>query len=322
LWNAVTVFLLAFFAVLIAVFLNMPARFVSDHTPLAHGWTLLLTVLLLLVLGVAVGWLAGPRIAQQATDLMDTLPKSLERVRGTIESIPGGSALVSRVTPAGQGSGADFNVVSRITGTVSTVWDVAVKVVFVLFLGLFLASSPRKYRDGAIRLFPRSVQGRAREAFNEVERTLQGWVLGKIVSMTAVGLLTYIGLAIIGLPMALILGLLAGLLEFVPIIGPFLAFVPAVLIAFTQGSTQALWVVGVYVIIQQVEGNLILPMVYRRSVDLPPAITITAVFVAAAAFGVLGMMVATPLAAVAMVLVKMLYLDDALDQSVSVPSDS
>ena len=89
----------------------------------------------------------------------------------------------------------------------------------------------------------------------------------------------------------------------------------------SQSPSQALWVLVISVIIQQLEGNVILPMVYSRSVDLPPAITLTAVFVAAAAFGLLGMLIATPLAAVGLVLVKMLYLDQALDERVELPRD-
>lgn len=321
LWTATEIVLLAFAGVLLAVFLNTPARFLADKTAVPHGLALGLTVALLLAVLVAGSWIAGPRLVEQARQLGEQLPSSIEQVRNTVSTWPGGAWLVERMSQGGGVGSSSVNIVSRVTGTAVLLWDGVAKLVFVLYLGLFLATAPRKYRDGVVRLFPAPRRDRAKEAFNRMGRALQGWLLGQLVAMVLVGLLTGIGLAFIGVPLALVLGIIAGLSEFVPIIGTLIGFVPAALLALSQGTTALLWVVALFVVIQQLEGNVIVPLVQRRAVDLPPPLTIAAVFVAGAVFGPLGLLVATPLLAVGLVLVKMLYLRDTLGESVELPGD-
>lgn len=321
LWSAAEIFLLAFAGLLLGVFLATPARFLSNRTTLPHGGGLAITVGVLMVLVVGAGWLMGPQIGEQVGELLESIPTSLQQVRDMVRDWPGGATLLDRM--GGQdSSGSSLNLVSRATGTAWLIWDVLAKLVYVVFLGLFLASAPRKYRDGMVRLFPAPHQTRAREVLDEVGRTVQGWLLGQLFSMVVIGVITGVGLWIIGIPLALILGIIAGLSEFVPIVGPFLGFIPAALLALTQGTSQVLWVLGLYIVIQQLEGNVIMPLVQQRTVDLPPAIAITAVFVAAAMFGLPGLLVATPLAAVGVALVRTLYLGDVLDQAVTLPGES
>jgi predicted PurR-regulated permease PerM len=319
LWSAAEIFLLAFAAILLAVFLNTPARFASDRTGLPHGVALALTALALIGLLVVGSWLMGPRLAEQTRELANQLPNSVRELRDMVEGWPAGPWLVEQMTLQ---DGLDFSgvdVVSRVTGTASLLWDAAAKLVFVVFLAVFLASAPRKYRDGTVRLFPKVRQERALEVMNTLGRTLQGWLLGQLGAMILVGLLTTLGLWAIGVPLALVLGVIAGLFEFVPIVGPFLAFIPAGLLALSQDMSTFLWVVALYVLIQQLEGNVIVPLLQRRTVDLPPPLTIAAVFVFGAAFGALGLLIAVPLLAVTLVLVKMLYLKQVLHERVQVP---
>src|SRR5690606_13068631 len=116
---------------------------------------------------------------------------------------------------------SNFNLVSRVTGTAALLWDGVAKFIFVLYLGLFLAAAPGKYRRGVVSLFPKPRRGRADEVLLQLGRALQGWLLGQLIAMLLVGLLTGVGLALIGIPLAFVLGIIAGLSEFVPIIGPF-----------------------------------------------------------------------------------------------------
>jgi predicted PurR-regulated permease PerM len=125
-----------------------------------------------------------------------------------------------------------------------------------------------------------------------------------------------VGLSLLGMPFALTLAFLAFLLEFIPIVGPFLSSVPGILIAFTQGWTQVVAVTLFYLVVQQLEGNLITPLIQHRIVHLPPALTLISVLIMGTFFGFVGLLVATPLLAVVMVLVKMLYLNDTLGQKV------
>lgn len=319
LWNAVDIFLLAFAGVLLATFLNTPARFVSDRTAVPHGLALAGVLLLLLLLVVGTGFLAGPSIGEQATQLFERLPASVEELRDGVEGLPGGAWVLERMPSGDDATLAGSGLVSSITGTASMFWDGLAKLLFVFFLGLYLAASPRTYRNGLATLIPPARRERGLEILNRIGRVLQGWILGQLVSMVLVGSLTFLGLSLLGIPLALILGIIAGSLEFVPIVGPFLAFVPAALLAFTQGPTAALWVVVLYVVIQQIEGQIIVPLVQKRAIDLPPALTIGAVFVGGAAFGPVGLLVATPLAAVLLVLVEMIYRHDLLGEHVQLP---
>ena len=130
--------------------------------------------------------------------------------------------------------------------------------------------------------------------------------------MAVVGLITTIGLWLLGIPLASTLGLITGLFEFAPFIGPILAAVPAVLIAFTQSPMDALYVIILYIAIQQIEGYLITPYVQKRAVDLPPALTIFAQLLMGVLFGLFGLLLATPLVAASMVIVRMAYIEDVL----------
>ena len=318
LWNAAEIFLLAFAGILVAVFLGTPAHFVSSRTPVPHGLALALTVVALLALGLGAGWWIGPRILDEADQLIERLPSSLEQVRERAETLPGGAYLVAMVPEDVDLQGAATGLVSRVTGTAAAAWDGMAKLVFVMILGLFLASNPGLYRRGAVRLFPKAWRERVREVLERIGRTLRGWVLGQLIAMIVVGAVTTLGLWLIGIPLPLVLGLIAGLLEFIPILGPTIAFVPAGLLALSVGTDALLWTVGLYVLIQQLEGNVLVPLIQRGAVHLPPALTVLAVFVGGALFGLVGLLVATPLLAVIVVLVKVLYLREVLDQRVAV----
>ncbi len=323
-WRAASILLYIFAGVLLAVFLRTLGNFFSRHFPLSPRWGLAVTVLLLLALLGGAGWLVGPRLAGQATQLADTLPDSLSQVERFLSQYSWGERLVEQLPATDEFSLSRFDVspgsvVSRLTGTASTLWNGVAHVIFFLFVGLFIAVNPTLYRDGVVKLFAKPRHERVREVMSELWRTVQGWLLGQLVSMTLIGVLTWLGLWLLGVPFAFVLGLIAGLSEFVPFVGPILSAVPAVLLALTEGPTQALYVALLYVVIQQLEGNVIMPVVQKKAVDLPPVLSLTAVFVLGALFGFVGVLVATPLAAVAMVLVKMLYVEDVLNGAVELP---
>lgn len=322
-WHAGQIFLLAFVSVLVAIFLNAPARFIHSRTGMPYTLSLVLGVLVLLGVFVAGAFVAGPSVSTQANQLIEEFPSSLEQVRQTVSGWPGGQWLLGRLSGAGQSAdgGGGLGLLSQATGAAAGIFDAVTKLVFVLALGMFLAIAPAMYRDGVVSLFPRARRPRAREALTETGAALQGWMLGQLVSVAAVGILTGIGLWIIGVPLALVLGVIAGLSQLVPIIGVFFGFIPAALLGLSLGTTTLLWVIVLFIVVQQLDGNVIAPLVQRRAIDLPPALTIAAVFVGGALFGPLGFLVGTPMVAAMMVLVKMLYLRDAQGEDVDLPSD-
>jgi predicted PurR-regulated permease PerM len=172
-----------------------------------------------------------------------------------------------------------------------------------------------------LKLVPERGRALAAEAMEASARALRLWLLGRMVSMATVGLMTWIGLTIIGVPSALTLGLLAALLEFVPFIGPVISAVPAVLLAFAVGPDKALWTVMLFLIVQQIEGNVLEPLVQQRAVDLPPALLLFALVAGGLIFGPVGIILAAPLTVVLYVLVKRLYVQEALHTKTSLPGE-
>ena len=320
LWNAVNMLLLVFAGVLLAVLLRALTGFAAEHTPLSSGWALAAVALALLVLLGLAGWLLLPIVSGQFGQLVEQLPRAVARLRERIESYRWGRLVLTRAPAPGTlaGSGSLF---SRVTGTFSVALDVVVDIVVILFVGLYLAADPRLYTHGLVRLVPIAARPRAREVQQALGATLRWWLLGQIFSMAVIGVLTTLGLWLIGVPLAVVLGILAGLLEFIPTFGPFMAAVPAVLLALVASPMQALYVMLLYIAIQAIESYVLLPLVQQRTVNLPPVITITAVVLLGTMFGFLGLLLATPLAAAALVLVKMLYVEDVLGDPVDAPGE-
>lgn len=319
LWSAREVFLLAFAGLLVAVFLHAPASFASRRTRLPYGGALAAWALLLVVLATGGLWLLGPSVGEQVVQLAERLPGAVEALLEAVGSVPVGAWLLDRLAGEAEAVAPGAGVISTVTGTAAALANVVTKAVFVGFLGLFLATAPRRYREGLVRLLPRGRRAAAREATRSAYLALRGWVLGQLVSITLVGLVTWLGLSLIGVPLALVLGIIAGLAELVPVFGPLVGFVPAALLALSLGATHLLWVTALFLTVQLLQGNVVAPLIQQRAVDLPPALTITAVFVSGAVFGPVGLLIATPLLAVLLVLVKLLYLRDALGERVDVP---
>jgi predicted PurR-regulated permease PerM len=321
LWVAADIVLLAFIGFLLAVALATPASAIARRTGMPRWLALLLVALAILALLAGGAWFAGDQIVQQIVGLIEDLPAIAERLRDTLERVPGGDWLrdqLEDVEPMGLAD-LDLGLVGQVTGSLAALFEVLVRITFVVFFALFLASAPQRYRDGLVRLSPPASQARAREVYDQIAVTMQGWIVGQLASMLLVGILATVGLLVIGVPYALLLGLLAGLAELIPIFGPIFAYIPAAIVALLVGPQQLLWVTILYLVIQQLEGNLIQPMVQRHAVDLPRPLTIVAILLGASVFGVLGMFVATPLMAIALVLVKMLYLHDTLGQTIELP---
>jgi predicted PurR-regulated permease PerM len=218
----------------------------------------------------------------------------------------------------GQTSGTDelipdkSELAAKATGVFSMTFGVLAMFVVFLFLGLFLAATPGLYVNGMIRLIPISKRARAREVLSATGSVLRWWLLGKVAEMIVVGVLTALGLSWLGVQPALTLGLLAAVLTFIPNFGPILSVIPAVLLAFTQDPIQALYVIILYVVIQTIESYLLTPLIHQRTVSLPPALTISAQVLLGILAGGLGVIVATPLTAALLLIVKMLYIEDIL----------
>lgn len=310
--SAAGALLLIFTGILFGVFLHTLAGVVSYATRLPPRVSLSLGVLLFAGLLVLVGVVLVPRVASQADLLVEGLPQSVRQLERWLSRYSWGEQLIQRSPFVGDADLPTFDALSRLTGTFSTLFSFLTNIIFVVFIGLFTAVDPASYRDGIVGLVPSKGRTRAREVLAQIWNTLQSWLLGKLFAMFLIALLTGVGLVVLGMPFALTLGLLAGILELVPFVGPILAAVPAVLVALTEGPWRAVHIALFYLVIQQLEGNLITPLIYKRTIELPPVLMLAAVLVMGTLFGFLGLFVAAPLLAILLVLVRTLYKQDVL----------
>jgi len=205
------------------------------------------------------------------------------------------------------------NVATKITQ--ATVMTVA-------FGGLYLAGDPQVYRAGLLKLIPEGARDQVAGVIDTSARALRLWLFGQLVTMAAVGLLTGIGLWLIGVPAPLALGLVAALAEFVPYVGPILAAIPGLLIALSVGPDTMWWALLVYVVVQQVESNAIVPLMARQVLALPPALVIFSVVALGLVLGPLGLVFATPLTVLLVVAVGKLYVRETLGEPLEVPGES
>lgn len=321
LWYAVDVLMLVFAGVLLAIFLRGLSDTLCERTRLSGGWSLGIMCLALVgVIGLG-GWSLAPSIAEQVDQLSDTVPQSVGRLEQSVARYRWGRRLIEQVPPVEDMMPRTRDVLSRATGVFSTTLGALANFTIILFVGLYLAADPRLYTNGLLHLVPLSKRERAREVVGTVGYTLRWWLLGTIASMVVVGVLTWLGLWLLDVPLALTLAIIAALMTFIPNIGPFVAVVPAALLAFTDSPTMALYVVLLYLAIQTIESYFFTPLVQQRTIDLPPVLTIAAQVLLGVLLGTFGLVIATPLTAVALVLVKMLYVEDTLGDRLEVPGE-
>ena len=222
----------------------------------------------------------------------------------------------------GQGITEQIGGVTRhLFGFASSTIAVLGGLVLILFVAIFVAIDSETYQDGLMHLFPHKARRRAREVLSATAGMLRRWLFTQFISMVLVGILTAVVLLILGIEAAVALGIIAGILEFVPIAGPIMASIPAIAMGFLDGPEKAVYVALAYVVIQQVESNLLYPLLMKKGLELPPVLTIFTQGMLATVFGFIGLLVAVPMLAAAMVPIKMLYVRDVVGDDVKLPGD-
>jgi len=307
-WWLVDVLLLTFAGVLIAVFLRAPADFLASRTRLSSNLSIAIVFVVLALALAGAGFAIAPKIGQQVDELTQQVPEAARQLSGSLEQYGWGRWLLARIQSTGemaakpevmQGAG---RVLSSSFGAVASLFTVAV-------VGLWVTLQPRLYIDNGLRLVPLASRPRARAIASECGTVLQRWLIGSFLSMTIVFVATWIGLWALGVPLALVLALLAGAMVFIPNFGPLLSAIPALLLALTQGPQNVLWVALLYVGVQIVDNTMTTPIIQRRAVSIPPALMMVAQMGMGVLAGALGVIVAVPLVALVMVLVRRIHID-------------
>ncbi len=302
LWVMADAFLIIFLAVLIAAMLRGLGTALARQTRINVTVAVAVVFFLLLALVAAAGYWIGPRLAAEAQQLWTQLTQQA----GTLQQMLHRFGLGSLI---GGSTGELPHMVSLVA---TSALGFAAAVVVILATAVYFAIAPNMYIDGTIRLVPIWYRARARQIIYEMGTTLQGWLLGQLIDMVIVGLLVGGGLAVLGVPLAMVLGVIAGLFTFVPYFGTIASMVPALLVGLTQGLRQTLWIFLLFLVAHGIEGYLVSPFVQRRTVRLPPALTVLAMVVLTAVFGSTGVLIATPMVAVLMVGVTRVYVEDIL----------
>lgn len=314
-------FLLVFGGILCAVILNYSSNLISKRFKLKYSLSFIILILLVLILIGGIVMLVGPSIGIQVAEMNQTIPKSIENLKQNFTQTALGQNIFNQIpdNPIDliKDKGQAF---STVLGSFLSVVGALANFFIIIVIGIFIAANPVKYRKGFIRLFPVDFRERLSEVMDKIYHTLSLWMMAKLISMAVVGILTAVGLQILGIPLPYALALVAALLCFIPNIGPYLGLVPAVLIAFLEGPEKALYVIILYTIIQLIETYMITPFIEKKMVSLLPALTILWMILVGLLTGVLGLILATPILVVMIVIIEELYVKDYLEKQNEIPT--
>jgi predicted PurR-regulated permease PerM len=268
-------------------------------------------MLLILAFFSAIGWFFSQAIASQINQLSQQLPAAAEKVGNMISQSSLGQTLMQHVDTTDVQT-SPTNMLQSFFGVAINVVEVVGGVVVIVFIALYVAAESGRYAGGLVQLVPPARRARAAEILHETASAIWYWMLGRLFSMTVLGTMTALGLWLLGVPLPVALGFLAGIMIFVPYIGSIASAVPAVIIAASTDLMLAVYVIALYLGVHLVEGYILVPLVQRRAVHLPPALTLSAQVIFGFLAGFIGLLFATPLLAAGLVMVRMIYIEDIL----------
>jgi predicted PurR-regulated permease PerM len=341
-WEASTVVFTVFLGVLFGLAISSGVdQLARLHIP--RGLGAFIVVLGFVGILSLIGLLIAPTVAEQGREIESRIPEAARQVeswlnreeRTSLRSITAhlpfargerrdttAAARAPSAAPAAP-SGVDSQVTSQIAGVAGRVFgvvgstvEILVYLLLVLFIAIYIATDPGLYHRGFMHLFPHHARARAGQVLSHMSSVMRQWLLTQLIAMITLAVVWAIVLSLLSVKAALALAVIAGLLEFVPTIGPTMAVIPALAMGLLDSPAKALSVLGAYLIIQGFEANVLIPLLMQGSIDLPPALTIVAQALMTMAFGFLGLMVAVPLLATVLIPVKLLYVEDVVGDQV------
>jgi predicted PurR-regulated permease PerM len=323
LWKALNVVLLVFGGMLFAVFLRAATQGIKRVTRLPDKVALLLVILLILALLIGIFWLIGPQVTGQLSDFRESFTTLGNQIVDSLLTYEWGQRLldflpIQEVLSEFPTGAAGSGIFSTVTGVVSQTLDALSALLLVLGIGIFFAFDPGLYMRGLVMLFPHRKRELVWELLRAEEHALRGWLLGIFISMVIIGITTTLVLWAFDVPLALTMGLIVATLEFVPILGAVVGTIPIVLLALTVSPQTALWIFIIYSIAQFIVGNIIVPIILQKTVELPPVITLIVQILFGIFAGTLGVLLATPIAAVLMIFVQVVYVRNIIGDPIEV----
>ena len=319
LWALLPVLMLVFGAIVFAAMLLSLSDLLRRVLPVSHGIAL---GIVLVVLSSGLGlllWLFGSQVAREVATLVEALPPAYEQFQDWVEETTVGSLLAEQIDTLRNNVGRIATSAGAMAMTFS---GGLMNLLLVLIGAIYIAAQPGMYRAGLLQLIPKPVRDVSADALDSSARALRLLLGGQLVAMAVVAVLTGIGLWLLGVPAAFALALIAFLLDFVPIIGPIAAAIPGILLGFTVSPQVGLATTALYIVIQQIESNLLQPLIQQRAVELPPALLLFSLLVFGSLQGFAGLLLAAPLTVVLYVLVKRLYVRELLDTETVIPGES
>ncbi len=306
-----SVLLLILAGVIIAVYFYGCAGLLKKHLHLSSRLSIILSVAINILLLVGFFWFVGARLQQQISELSDTLPTTIEHAKSQMSQ----STLGSKVLQYLNSSGNSQKTMAVAKSFFSSSFGILSDLYIIILLALFFTASPSLYKKGIVHLLPAKAKNKGSELINELSNVLKKWLKGQIIGFFFIAVLTGIGLLIIGMPLVLTLALIAGLLNFIPNFGPIIALIPAVLIALMQGTTTAIIIVGMYTFIQIIQTAVTQPLIQKKMVNIPPALTVFGQVALGLLGGFWGVLLAVPVVAILMTVINKLYIKQQPDHN-------
>lgn len=303
-----SVLLMILAASIIALYFYGLADLLQRKIKTSHKWSMFLSFVITFLILFILAWVIGAKIQEQVSNIREQLPQMVEDARSRLSQYSWGQSIINQISDAN--SEKYMNIIQRFF---NSTFGILGDLYLIFFLTLFFLTDPYVYRTGIIALVAIDKKQKAYYLLDELANHLKGWFKGRLISMLFVGVATGIGLQIIGAPMVLALAVSAGLLDFIPNFGPVIALIPAVLVGMTVDMQTTWMIVALYLGVQLMEGMVVNPTVQRKLVKIPPALIITGQIVIGSVTGYLGVILATPVVLIIMVLVKELYIKDTLE---------
>lgn len=309
LWTVSLVLILTFGGILVAVALRNIAAPLGRSLHVSDRIALLITVLGIGAIVVGFFDLFGTLANQQFSDLIDQIPGAITSARSWLQGSLIGREILTMLQSSSDVTDRVMSALPLAGGILGMIGEV----VLVLFVGIYLATDPALYVKGVLKLLPQRRRPRAREVLDTMGLALHKWLVGMTLDMILCGVMVGLGMWAIGVPLPFALAVLSGTAVFVPYIGPAIALIPGILLALSVSPALALYAGAVYFIVLSIEAYVSQPLLQRWTVSLPPIVNLLAILVFSPLFGIWGAVLATPLAVALWVLIKMVYIEDVLE---------